>query len=155
MSRLTLALFLGCIGSGSAVADIPAGYFTDIQPVLADPLYLDDYPAVTGDGLTMVFTNVEYQQFRLRPGSGGFFDLFMATRTNTDEPFANVVNLGRHVNTNSSEGFAHVSPDGQTLYFGSWERAGGFGIYDIYQATHRDGDFPGCRKPRHGNQQRN
>ena len=54
------------------------------------------------DGLTMVFTNVEATGFPHRPVSPGFFDLFIASRTSLEDPFANITNL-RGINTSSSE----------------------------------------------------
>ena len=43
---------------GTAVnAGIPAGHFTAVRPVLADPAHLDFNPTVTADGLTLVFSS--------------------------------------------------------------------------------------------------
>jgi hypothetical protein len=64
----------------------------------------------------------------------------MATRTNTEEPFGNISNLGSPVNSSNAENFGSLSPTGETLYFGANNR--GFGIYDLHQATRRnDGTF--------------
>ena len=88
----SVLLFVLVIGNSRiAIAEIPVGYFTNIVPVLADPLYADYDGTVTADGLTMVFTNGAGSDGRpSRPGSHGSFDLFMATRTNTEEPFGNL-----------------------------------------------------------------
>ena len=87
---LALALLLGA--GGVAVAQIPAGYFTDVTPVLADPQYLDGAPSVTEAGLTMVFTHRgDHPATSPRPGWLGTYDIYMATRTSTDEAFGNVV----------------------------------------------------------------
>ncbi len=144
-SRIIAATALGCIAfmlapAGILLGQIPAGRFADIKPVLVDPLYLDYYPTVTEDGLTMIFTNVGYEEFPRRPDSLGSFDLYMATRASTEQPFGNVTNLGLPANTSSSDGFGGISPDGGTLFFGS-NRSGGFGIYDLYQATLHNGTF--------------
>src|SRR5512136_71696 len=44
------------------------------------------------------------------------------------------VNLGPRVNGSYADHGPRVSPDGRTLYFGSLDRPGGYGGWDIWQA---------------------
>lgn len=78
-----------------------------------DELHVDDAIAVgqslTGDELEIFFQSN-------RPGGSGGFDLWMATRTSTEEPFGNIRPL---YELNSPEGDVgpYIMPDGLTLYF--------------------------------------
>ena len=110
-----LALTISLGASHAALCQVPAGYFTDVVPVLADPLYGDGVPTVTEDGLTMVFTHGALEP--RRPSNIGSYDMYMATRANVGEPFGNVVNLGANVNTTGWDVTGSLSPNGQTLYF--------------------------------------
>ncbi|MBA7685524.1 hypothetical protein ES703_93949 [subsurface metagenome] len=83
-------------------------------------------PDISADGLTLYF-------FSDRPGGYGDRDLWMATRSTTDDPWGNPVNLGPRFNTPYAERAAFISPDGSTLYFSS-DRPGGVGDHDIWQA---------------------
>ena len=145
LPRFATVLLISLLSSAadSVVAQTPVGHFADITPVLVDPMYIDYSPTVTGDELTMIFTSGcgWAGSPPCRPGhQGGWFDLYMATRTNTEESFGNVRNLGPPVNSpNSSwsEEGSSISPDGETLYFGAWRGVD----YDLYQAI-RVGDGP-------------
>ena len=74
-------------------------------------------------------------------GGFGGNDLYMATRSDTAEPFGNVISLGPAANTDSNETNPSISVDGLSLYFDS-NRPGGFGLYDIYVATRSNTSEP-------------
>jgi hypothetical protein len=79
-------------------------------------------PAVSSDGLTLFFASNRPGNV---PGSGvgpdGYFDLWMATRSNAADPtgWSLPINLGRAVNSTSGEHSPHLSNDGLSLYFTS------------------------------------
>lgn len=93
-------------------------------PVLATGTNLqspqsEDYPAITDDELTIVFTSG-------RPGGTGGSDLYLAKRTSLAVGFDAPVEL-TEINTASDEQPGWLSPDGCILYF---SRAG-----DLFVAT--------------------
>ena len=118
---LAIVSLLGVFASGQT----PQGFFTDVTPVLTNANFSDFDIAVTGDDLTLVFTNGGG-----RGGEGGE-DMWFATRSDPNLPFENIVNLGPTVNSPENDGVGSIAADGRTLYFGS-NRAGDF---DLYQAT--------------------
>ncbi|NIP25986.1 MAG: hypothetical protein GWN67_16725 [Phycisphaerae bacterium] len=69
-------------------------------------------PGLTADELTIVFTSYD-----IAGGQGGY-DIWMATRPDTNSPFDNVTNLSE-INTASNDANPYISPDGMTLYFHS------------------------------------
>jgi hypothetical protein len=81
---------------------------------------------ITADGRMLLF-------YSRRPGGYGDADLWMTRRPTVDHPWSEPVNLGPVINTVGSEAYAHISPDGQLLYFRS-DRPGGQGGTDIWQA---------------------
>ncbi len=64
------------------------------------------------------------------PGSLGNCDLYVA-KLNKDSVWSDVKNLGANVNSNAWDSHPSVSHSGDTLFFAS-NRAGGFGLSDIY-----------------------
>lgn len=54
------------------------------------------------------------------------------TTKNQDELWGQLVKLGSDINTTAKETHAHISPDGNTLYFVSDRKKDGFGGQDIY-----------------------
>ena len=69
-----------------------------------------------------------------RPGGSGGHDLWITTRTTTNDPWREPVNLGPTVNSSAPyDQTPSVSADGSTLYFCS-NRPDGIGDGDIYQA---------------------
>ena len=80
--------------------------------------------SISADGLTLYFDS-------LRAGGQGSWDIYMTTRTTTNDPWGPVVNLGPKVNSSSADGGPSISADGLELYFNSW-RPGGYGKGDIY-----------------------
>jgi hypothetical protein len=79
------------------------------------------------NGLALLFSSD-------RAGFGGY-DLWMTTRKTPSDPWGKPVNLGATINTGGSEYAPALSPDMRTLYFSSWELAGGQGGYDLWQST--------------------
>jgi len=89
----------------------------------------DVAPGISADGLALFFQSD-------RPGGYGGQDIWMTTRTTTNDDWSAPVNLGPTLNTSSSEFTPSISADGLTLYFGARDsdRSGGYGGWDIWQA---------------------
>jgi len=87
----------------------------------------DQQPSVRRDGLEVIFTSD-------RPGGLGSFDLWVATRASTSDPWSNIQNLGSPVNSGAVDQRPALSWDGTELYFGS-SRPGGLGSQDLYVST--------------------
>jgi hypothetical protein len=85
--------------------------------------YIDGSPDISADGL-LLFLNF----YR---GDQAFFDIYVATRKTTADPWRHPVSLGAPVNGTSWDGNADLSADGRTLYFVS-DRAGGSGGTDLW-----------------------
>jgi hypothetical protein len=89
----------------------------------------DGAPDISADGLALFFISTRPHGFT----SIDDFELWMATREKTSEPFGEPVKLPPHVNTEPySALFPNLSSDGSTLYFCS-NRPGGFGGSDVWQ----------------------
>jgi hypothetical protein len=87
----------------------------------------DEYaPCISADGLELYFTSD-------RPGGSGNWDLWVTTRTTTDDNWGEPVNLGSKINTSAQDNWPGISPDGLVLFFGS-NRSGGVGSWDLYMA---------------------
>lgn len=84
----------------------------------------DTGSAIRFDGLEMIFSSRR----------GGDLDLYVTRRNHRWEAWSPPENLGAPVNTASQEFSAHLSRNGQTLYFAS-DRPDGFGNFDIYAST--------------------
>jgi len=83
----------------------------------------DSGPVLTQDGLTIVFSST-------RPGGAGEYDLWIATRTDTESAFGEPQNL-EALNTAYTDDSPGLSPDGRGIYFCS-DRPGGEGELDLY-----------------------
>ena len=68
-----------------------------------------------------------------RPRTSGYVEIYMTTRATTNEDWTEPVKLGPPVNK-TSDISPIVSSDGHTLYFGSYNRDGGYGAFDLWQA---------------------
>ncbi|MFV2069757.1 MAG: hypothetical protein ACC645_22555, partial [Pirellulales bacterium] len=91
-------------------------------------------PSISADGLALYFTSD-------RPGGFGGQDIYVATRSNTLEPFGQVVNLGPDINSAATDASPSISADGETVFFHS-DRPGGFGGMDLYVGKRLQGsDF--------------
>jgi hypothetical protein len=91
-------------------------------------------PSLTADELIIVFHSDN------KPGSAGSYDLWMATRSNTNDPFSNIRALDE-VNTTYADMHPSISSDGLTLYFAS-NRNDGHPGYNIYKATRSSRNDP-------------
>jgi WD40-like Beta Propeller Repeat len=118
----------------------PGGYdiYTSVRgpdgifgaPVLVPELSstaADTFPVVRKDGLELFLSSD-------RTGTLGGFDLWVATRESTADPWSTPVNLGSIVNGTANEQRAAISFDGSTIIFFS-DRLGGSGGFDLYQTT--------------------
>lgn len=99
---------------------------------LGDTSYNYLHPAVTSDELTIYFSSN-------RPGGEGDYDLWQATRNSINEPFGNVTNLGKLINTEGKEEFP-VLRDDNKLYFSS-DGLKGMGGYDIFYTIKDNGSW--------------
>lgn len=94
-------------------------------------------PTLTRDELTIVFSGYD-----LSGGRGGW-DVWLATRTEPNAPFGDIVNLTT-LNTGATDAHPSITPDGLTLYFDS-DRSGVFQIFRSRRSV-RGGSF---RPPTH------
>ena len=94
--------------------------------IFKDTLGNVGHPAITTDGLTMIFSSN-------RPGGVGGKDLWKTTRSSLQKPFEPAVNLGNLINTIGDELFPSLYAD-SVLYFASNGRIG-LGGLDIYHVT--------------------
>ena len=92
-------------------------------------------PALTGDGLTLLFGSN-------RPGGIGAGDVWISTRDSISDPFSEPVNLGPTINSSSSrDSHPAISFDGLTLAFSS-DRPGGQGQLDLWMSTRKSMSEP-------------
>jgi len=84
--------------------------------------------SLSADSQALVFVSA-------RSGSVGVQDLWLSTRSSTDAPWNNPVNLGPVVNSRFHDGTPTLSSDGRTLIFSS-DRPIGQHAYDLW-ITHR------------------
>ncbi len=72
---------------------------------------------MTADGLTLVFSSERDGGLVGPDGEFNKGDLWLATRSSTEEPWSRPVNLGAAINTRGREVSPTISPDGLTLNF--------------------------------------
>lgn len=97
------------------------------------PTY-DAQPTLTPDGMVMYFVSD-------RDGGYGETDIWYSVKKG--DTWSTPVNCGKMINTEFSEIYPHVSPDGRYLYFASNGHVG-FGGYDLYRA---EGSFSNWSQP--------
>jgi hypothetical protein len=90
--------------------------------------FIERQTAIRRDGLEIFFGS------NSTVGGFGFFDLWVATRATTSDPWSVPVNLGPVINTALTDGGPAISADGTVLYISS-NRANGFGSFDLYVST--------------------
>ncbi|MHC4632738.1 MAG: M56 family metallopeptidase [Planctomycetota bacterium] len=110
-----------------AKADFIFGTPTNLGPMVNSSSN-EASPNISADGLSLFFLST-------RPGGSGQGDLWMTTRETIHDPWGNPVNLGPTVNSSDWDVHPCVSADGLTLYFGSYNRPGGSGLYDLWVTT--------------------
>ncbi len=105
---------------------IPSGPVTELNT-----LGVVYNPSLTPDELTIIFTGDSL------PGGKGGYDIWMATRPNTNSKFSEVTNL---LNLNSSAWDFHpsISADGLTIYFASRRN----GVDQLFMATRPNTNVP-------------
>jgi hypothetical protein len=84
--------------------------------------YSDHWPEISADGLELYFYSLD------RPGGYGSGDIWLTTRSTTDDPWGEPMNLGPVINSSEDEGAPAISTDGLELYFAS----GKSGVLDLY-----------------------
>ncbi|MFN3918486.1 MAG: tetratricopeptide repeat protein [Flavobacteriales bacterium] len=84
--------------------------------------YFESAASITADGNTFYFVSE-------RPGGFGQADIYVATKVGKE--WGKPVNIGSKINTSYDEKFVYVTPDGNTLFFGS-EGHENLGGYDIF-----------------------
>jgi Tol biopolymer transport system component len=111
-------------------ADLTFGEPTNLGPGLNTP-FADCGPSISADGLTLYFSNAYWNP---NPAGFGGGDIWMATRSAPDQPWASFTNLGAPISTAYNEGTPSISSDGLSLFFGS-DRVGGRGRQDLWVST--------------------
>lgn len=117
-------IFLFYSSTGSGNHDIymsqlhPDGSFGVGVPVDELNTGADDrMPNVSKDGLEIVFSSARLEWGNGQAALGGQ-DVYVATRSSTDQPWSEPVNLGAGINTAADETRATLSRDLERLYFG-------------------------------------
>jgi Tol biopolymer transport system component len=123
---LVLVLALG-VAIQVANADFTFGEPTNLGPTVNSSSH-DGDPSISSDRLKLYF--VSYN----RPGGYGNFDIWLSTRTTTNDPWGEPANLGSAINSSIFDGQAKISPDDLSLFFVS-NRPGGSGNIDIWTST--------------------
>lgn len=129
LAILVLVLGVGLLGGGRAKADFTFGEPTNLGPTINSP-HSDFTGSFSSDGLEMYFDS------NRSGGSWDTFDIYVSRRATTDDAWGTPEKLGPPLNTGSvydAGGF--ISTDGLSLYFASANRAGGYGVLDIWVAT--------------------
>ena len=87
------------------------------------------YPYISPDGLSFYFNSN-------RPGGyTGWWDAWVVTRATPDDDWGEPINLGPIINSSGGAGVMHISANGLTLLFGSFDRPGGYGWCDAWLVT--------------------
>lgn len=89
-------------------------------PISTD--YYEDCPFISYNENFLIFESN-------RPGGYGKLDLYISTK-NKEGKWSEPKNLGKYINSESSERFPYISPDGKYFFFGS-DRTGNYDIYWI------------------------
>jgi hypothetical protein len=92
----------------------------------------DQHPSISKDGLSLYFVSN-------RPGGIGGNDIWVTQRATLHDAWGTPRNLGRPINTESSDFAPDLTIDGHHLYLNS-NRPGGCGGSDLYVAERRDKD---------------
>ena len=96
--------------------------------------FRDFGPSISSDGLELYFASN-------RPGGYGYSDIWVSTRTTTNDPWTEPTNLGPVVNSSASETYPCLSDDGRLLLFNEDDdpatpkRPGGYGGSDNWMTT--------------------
>jgi len=82
-------------------------------------------PFISTDGLALYFSSN-------RAGGSGMHDIWVSTRQATDGDWGTPLNPGTIINSENWDGVVYLLPEGRTLLFGSANRPGGAGTWDIW-----------------------
>jgi hypothetical protein len=94
--------------------------------------YVEAYPSISSDGLTLYFSDL-YSGMP-RPGGLGGADIWMTKRSSRNGNWTAPVNLGAPINSSGMDISPTISGDGLILVFAS-SRAGTRGPYDLWMST--------------------
>ncbi len=119
--------------AGTANADFTFGDPVNLGPV-ANSEYDDQLPCISADGLELYFMS-------RRPGGVGDWDIWVARRETTHDPWEEPANLGPVVNSSGEDWAPCISADGLELYFEA-NRPGGHGGTDILVTVRATTDEP-------------
>jgi len=127
-SKITLLLLAFAVAlmltAASSYADFTFGTPTKLGPPL-NSFYDDSVGCISADGLEMYLDTT-------RPGGFGDEDIWVAKRDTTDANWGAPANLGPMVNSAGDDLATSIAHDGLELYFASYNRAAGYGGYDIW-----------------------
>jgi len=130
--RISIVLVLTlCMVAGIAKADFTFG--TPIEVPNVNTSSREFKPSISADGLSLYFISN-------RPGGIGGFDIWVATRKTTDDPWDTPVNLGSNINTPDNEWGVSISSDGLSLYYDIRQPGASGAIDDIVVATRETTD---------------
>jgi|GEM_PF-1768468 len=119
---------------GSVLTYVKSGWSEWGEPVNLGPNVngtgFDYYPSISSDETTLYYTSAS------RPGGYGEDDIWISTWTGSE--WGMPVNAGPNVNWEWVDISPSISSDGTRLYFVSWGRVGGYGLYDIWASTWED-----------------
>jgi len=102
-----------------------------LVPELSSPGGFDQKVAVSTDGHELLVSSD-------RTGGFGNLDIWRLTRQSANDPWSNPTNLAAPISTSALDAQPSLSRDGRTLIFTS-NRAGGFGLQDLWMSTRRPG----------------
>jgi len=119
--------------AGTVNADFTFGDLVNLGPVVNSE-YDDQLPSISADGLELYFMS-------RRPGGVGDWDIWVARRETTHDPWEEPANLGPVVNSSGEDWAPCISADGLELYFEA-KRPGGHGGTDILVTVRATTDEP-------------
>jgi len=97
----------------------------NLGPVV-NSAYEDQDPWISPDGNLLVFSSD-------RPGGYGAYDLWMSRKVGG--VWQTPVNMGNVINFSNWDSNTWISPDIRRLYYGSYNRPGGVGDWDMWMST--------------------
>jgi ketosteroid isomerase-like protein len=127
---IVLVLVLGVVEE-TAKADFTFGTPTKVPNINTSSREFK--PSISADGLSLYLISN-------RPGGLGGFDIWVATRETTDDPWDTPVNLGSTINTSDNEWGVSISSDGLSLYYDIKQPGASGAIDDIWVATRETTD---------------
>lgn len=113
-------------------------------------VYTERLSMISDDGLSLYFASDRPESLGDTTAGGEKpWDIYVARRSDVDEPFGEAVNLGQGINSPYSDHSPAFTPDGHWMYFVS-DRPGGCGSGDLYVAYREDpSNDLGWEEPRH------